>query len=71
MPVFEVTVARVASVTDTLVIQADDAAAAQTIACEAAGDWDDWDVVDTSVESWSELSSDQALQRASEVVSDG
>lgn len=70
MPVYEVTVSRFATVTDTVLVQAGDETEAKEVATNAADDWD-YDTYSTEVEAVSELTSDQVLANATEVVHNG
>ena len=67
MPIYEVTVTRTASVTDTVLVQAEDFDHAVNVACDQADGWD-FDLYETSGDVVNELSADEVLERANEVI---
>lgn len=67
MPVYCVTVTKSSSVTDEVVVQASSEEEAVRVAEEQAVMFD-YDSEDTSIDSVTELSADQALERSNEVL---
>src|SRR4051812_43772425 len=61
MPVFEVTVTRIATVTSRVVVQADDESNAVGLAVQVADEWD-FDTDETQIDSIAELTADEALE---------
>ena len=67
MPVYGVTVTRFAQSTDTVLVQAENEEEAKSIAVSTAADID-FDTDEVQVDAISELSADEALEKASEVI---